>query len=72
MTRIVRTAIVTVAATTLALGLAAPSQAAPGAPRVNMTTSGDTWFCVGVEHIDFGYCQGNPLPDFSELPSLPI
>jgi hypothetical protein len=22
----------------------------------------DTWACVGIEHVNLGVCQGNPLP----------
>jgi hypothetical protein len=28
----------------------------------------DTWACVGVQHVDFGVCQGNPLPDGPLVP----
>lgn len=26
------------------------------------------WVCVGIETVDFGYCQGNPLPERLPLP----
>lgn len=26
------------------------------------------WYCVGVERIDLGYCQANPLPERLPLP----
>jgi hypothetical protein len=34
------------------------------------TNARGRWVCVAVEATDYGFCQGNPLPDRLPLPVI--
>jgi hypothetical protein len=54
----------------LAFGLAvAPTV---GAAAVVPTATSSSWACIIIEHVDFGVCQGNPLPERPPLPTIPL
>lgn len=72
MTR--RLAVVTAAVLTLLVGPAVAAQAGPrpeAVPYAHRGDDHDDWWCVAVDIVDVGYCQGDPLPDRLPLPERP-
>ncbi len=67
MNRRRRLAIVAVAALASLVGPAAAVQAGNTLTRDGENEHGD-WWCVAVDRINLGYCQGNPLPERLPLP----
>jgi hypothetical protein len=43
--------------------LAGPVLASPAAQAAAPTNSHGDWWCIAVDAIDFGYCQGSPYPE---------
>jgi hypothetical protein len=70
--RLAAVAVLTASLAGLGTGLAHADPSAPEVrlPHVHTTLSNDygDWWCIGVETIDLGYCQGNPLPRRLPLP----
>jgi hypothetical protein len=65
-----RLAVIAVAVLASLGGGTVAAQAGPSSHHIQSMPSDDYgyWYCIGVETIDLGYCQGNPLPDRLPLP----